>query len=488
MSVTQDFLDRFGLNGNSASNFVADNLKGADDGELFCEDIWDEAVSRSSQPKPGSTELDVQTRSSYSEDGGFGLRRVVDGSYGYQFSTEFTQSAVPEAGTNLRAVFGVPPTTLFPAPASTAQSFYGSKNPLTEMSYEDKFALMERIDDYVRTLDPRVRKVDVSLTGSISKVLIVRPDGFMADDIRPQVQLRISVQVEENGRVESSGSAIGGRTTYAAVTGETQWKHHANVALSAALKMLEAVPCPSGEMPVVLGNGWAGVLLHEAIGHPLEGDANAEQRSNFHNKMGQMVAAKGLTIVDDGTTPDARGALNFDDEGTPTEKTTLIEDGKLVGLMHDRISARKLGAQPTGSGRRENFRFPVLPRMRNTYLENGNASADDIIANTSHGIYITDFGGGQVNSATGQFVFEAKFAMLIENGKLTQPLKGAMLIGNPYEALKHMDMVGDNLEYDSGVGTCGKQGQSLPVNLGQPTLRLMGGVSVGGTEQEEGDS
>ena len=480
MSVTQDFLDRFGLSAVAATNLVADSLKGADDGELYCEDVWDEAVSRSSQPKPGSAELDIQTNSSYSEDGGFGLRRVVDGNFGYQFATDFTANAVKDAGLNLRAVFGVSPNTLFPAPQSTAQAFYGSANPLTEMSYEDKFALLEQIDDYARSQDPRVRRVNVALIGSLSKVLIVRPDGFMADDIRPQVQLRITIQVEEDGRTEAGSSAIGGRTTYADITTEANWKHHVGVALSAAVKMLKAEPCPSGEMPVVLGNGWAGVLLHEAIGHPLEGDANAEKTSNFHNKMGQKVASDGVTIVDSGHDQDARGALNFDDEGTPTEVTTLIEDGKLVGLMHDRISARKLGTKSTGSGRRESFRHPVLPRMRNTFMQNGDMPPEDIISQTKNGIYITDFSGGSVQSATGQFVFNAKFAMLIENGKLTTPLKGGTLIGNPYEALMHMDMIGNDLEYDAGVGMCGKQGQSLPVNLGQPTLRLMGGVAVGG--------
>lgn len=482
MSIGQDFLDRMGLSANAATALVADSLKGADDGELFLEDIYQEAVSRSSQPKAGSDKLDIQTNSSYNEDGGFGLRRIVDGTFGYQFSTDITAQAVKDAGHNLQTVFGTSPNAMYAPPKATSHAFYPGKNPLDEMTYAEKFALLEQIDTYARSLDSRVRRVSISLTGSISNVLIVRPDGFMADDTRPQVQLRISVQVEENGRIEESGSAVGGRTTYAAVTTPAQWKHHTGVALSAALKMLKAVPCPSGTMPVVLGNGWAGVLLHEAIGHPLEGDANAEKRSNFYNKMGQMVASKGVTIVDDGTNQDARGALNFDDEGTPTEKTTLIEDGKLVGLMHDRISARKLGATPTGSGRRETFRHPVLPRMRNTYMENGEHSPEDIIKATKEGVYITDFGGGQVNSATGQFVFEAKFAMKIENGELTTPLKGAMLIGNPYEALKHMDMVGNDLAFDTGVGTCGKQGQSLPVNLGQPTLRLMGGVSVGGTE------
>ncbi len=481
MSVTNDFLDRFGVNAAAATNLVADSLKGADDGELFCEEIWDEAVSRSSQPKPGSTDLDVQTSSSYSEDGGFGLRRVVDGNYGYQFATDFSTSAIKEAGSNLNAVFGVSPHTLFPAPQVSAQSFYGSANPLTEMSYEDKFALLEQVDNYARAQDSRVRRVTVALIGSMSKVLIVRPDGFMCEDIRPLVQLRISVQIEENGRTEAGSSALGGRTTYADIIADVHWKHHVGVALSAANNMLNAVPCPSGEMPVVLGPGWAGVLLHEAIGHPLEGDANAEKTSNFHNKMGQMVAAKGVTIVDSGMDQNARGALNFDDEGTATEKTTLIEDGKLVGLMHDRISARKLGAVSTGSGRRENFRFPVLPRMRNTYLENGQMTPEDIISQTQNGVYITDFSGGSVQSATGQFVFNAKFAFLIENGKLTKPLKGATLMGDPYKALMHMDMIGNDLAYDAGVGMCGKQGQSLPVNLGQPTLRLMGGVAVGGT-------
>jgi TldD protein len=337
----------------------------------------------------------------------------------------------------------------------------------------------EKIDGYLRGKDPRVRQVSASLSADWQAVMIVRADGYTATDFRPLVRMNISVTVEENKRMERGSFGCGGRAGYLDYTGE--WQNGADEALRQALVNLESIPAPAGEFPVVCGAGWPAVLLHEAVGHGLEGDFNRKKTSVFSGFMGQMVAAKGVTVVDDGTLQGRRGSLNIDDEGTPSQRNVLIEDGKLVGLMQDRLNARLMGVKPTGNGRRESYAHKPLPRMTNTMMLNGNYSEEEIIASVKNGIYAPHFGGGQVDITNGKFVFSASEAYKIEDGKVTRPIKGATLIGQGIEVMKKISMIGNNTKLDLGVGTCGKDGQGVPVGVGQPSL-LISSMTVGGTE------
>ena len=337
------------------------------------------------------------------------------------------------------------------------------------------------MDNYLRGKDPRVKQVSVSLSGQWQAVNIIKPDGRMACDIRPLVRLNVSVIAESNGRRETGTSGAGGRVGYADSRARGSWKKLADEALGQALANLEAVPAPAGEMQVVLGPGWCGVLLHEAIGHGLEGDFNRKKTSAFSGLMGKRVAAKGVTVVDDGTLSNRRGSLSIDDEGTPPGRTVLIEDGILTGYMQDRLNARLMGMKATGNGRRESFAHQPMPRMTNTYMLGGKVKPEDIIASVKRGIYAAHLGGGQVDITSGKFVFSASEAYLIENGKIAAPVKGATLIGNGPDILTKVKAVGNDMALDDGIGTCGKGGQSVPVGVGQPTL-LIDGLTVGGTQ------
>jgi len=356
---------------------------------------------------------------------------------------------------------------------------YRDVDPIESLPADAKVALLEKLERKCRALDPRITQVMASLGGEYEVVLIARADGAISADVRPLVRLSVQVIAEANGRRESGSSGGGGRSDYSHFTDEAI-ERYARQAVSQALTNLEARPAPAGTMTVVLGPGWPGVLLHEAVGHGLEGDFNRKGSSAFSGRLGQRVASPGVTVVDDGTLPGRRGSLTVDDEGTPTQRTVLIEDGVLRGYMQDSLNARLLGMALTGNARRESFAHVTLPRMTNTYMLAGSHDPKEIIASVPRGIYATNFGGGQVDITSGKFVFSAAEAYLIENGRVTQPVKGATLIGNGPDVLTRVTMIGNDLELDAGIGTCGKEGQSVPVGVGQPTLKIEG-LTVGGT-------
>jgi TldD protein len=360
-------------------------------------------------------------------------------------------------------------------------ALYPALDPVDALDNADKVAVLRRIDALVRALDSRVQQVVVSLTGGVDTVLVARSDGVLAGDVRPLVRMNVQVIVEHHGRRESGFAGFGGRYSYAELLADDKPEKFAREALRQALVNLEAVEAPAGVMPVVLGHGWPGVLLHEAVGHGLEGDFNRKGTSTYAGRLGEQVAARGVTIVDDGTLAGRRGSLNIDDEGTPTACTTLIEDGVLVGYMQDTLNARLMGMAPTGNGRRESFAHLVLPRMTNTYMRPGSHDPDEIIRSVKKGLYAVNFGGGQVDITSGKYVFSATEAYLIEDGRVTAPVKGATLIGNGPDTMRRVTMVGHDLALDEGVGICGKDGQSVPVGVGQPTL-LVSELTVGGTQ------
>jgi TldD protein len=358
-------------------------------------------------------------------------------------------------------------------------ALYAAGDPISSLKDAEKVSLLERLETIAHAADPRVKEVMAHIAGTWEVILVARSDGHMAADVRPLVRVSITVIMEENGRREQGSSGGGGRFDYAHFNDE-RLREYAHNAVHQASINLAAKPAPAGEMTIVLGPGWPGILLHEAVGHGLEGDFNRKGSSTFAGRIGQRVAAKGVTVVDDGTLPDRRGSLTIDDEGNPTQRTVLIEDGILVGYLQDSLNARLMGMAPTGNGRRESFAHLPLPRMTNTMMMNGNHDPQEIIRSVKNGIYAANFGGGQVDITSGKFVFSTAEAYLIENGKITTPVKGATLIGNGPDAMMRVSMIGNDLALDPGVGTCGKDGQSVPVGVGQPTLRI-DGLTVGGT-------
>ncbi|MEO7826805.1 MAG: metallopeptidase TldD-related protein, partial [Allosphingosinicella sp.] len=365
-------------------------------------------------------------------------------------------------------------------PRRTNSALYTDSDPLSLIPFARKVALCQQIDAAARARDPRVVQATVSLAGSWSVIEIVRPDGFVAHDVRPQVRLNVQLVLEQNGRRESGYHGLGGRYLYDRLFEEATWSRAIDIALAQGLANLESVDAPAGEMTVVLGPGWPGVLLHEAIGHGLEGDFNRKGTSAFSGRIGERVAAPGVTVVDDGSIADRRGSLSIDDEGTPTQCTTLIEDGILKGYIHDRLNARLMGVEPTGNGRRQSFAHAPMPRMTNTFMLGGKEDPGEILARAGNGIYARSFGGGQVDITSGKFVFSCTEAYLIENGRLGAPIKGATLIGDGPTVLTKVAGIGNDMALDEGVGVCGKAGQSVPAGVGQPTL-LIDGLTVGGT-------
>jgi TldD protein len=468
---TLSLLDRAGLDRGAARRHLARGLEGADDGELFLEYKQSEMLAFDNGRLKQAT---------YDTAQGFGLRAVKDEAVGYAHASDLSEAAIARAADAVRAVKGGYSGTYAAAPARTNVQLYGDENPLGEPTFESKVKLLETIDAYARARDPRVRQVTVSFGASWQVVEILRTDGNEYRDVRPLVRVNVSVVVGDGNRQEVGSYGYGGREGFDPFLDETQWKHAVEEAVRQGLVNLEAVPAPAGEMDVVLGPGWPGVMLHEAVGHGLEGDFNRKKTSAFAGLMGQQVAAKGVTVVDDGTLSKRRGSLTIDDEGTPTGRTTLIEDGILVGYMQDRQNARLMDMAPTGNGRRESYAHVVMPRMTNTYMTAGEHDPKEIIASVKNGIYAVNFGGGQVDITSGKYVFNVTEAYRIENGKLGAPLKGAMLIGNGPTDLKRVSMIGNDLKLDTGVGTCGKDGQGVPVGVGQPTLR-MDRITVGGT-------
>ncbi len=415
---------------------------------------------------------------------GVGVRAVSGEKQGFAYSDEILLPALLDAAVAARAIARSGGDAAMPLTWTDrrALTLYDPLDPLASLPDADKVALLERVEVEARRQDPRVKQVMASLAGVQEAVLVVRSDGVIAADIRPLVRLNVNVIVEANGRREQGSAGGGGRTSYQHFFDQDTALSYAHEAVRQALVNLEAGDAPAGSMTVVLGSGWPGILLHEAIGHGLEGDFNRKGTSAFAGRIGQKVAAPEVTVVDDGTLPGRRGSLNVDDEGTPTQCTVLIENGVLKGYMQDTMNARLMGVQPTGNGRRESYAHLPMPRMTNTYMLAGRHDPQEIIASVDKGLYAVNFGGGQVDITSGKFVFSASEAYLIENGKITRPVKGATLIGNGPDVLTRVSMVGNDMKLDTGVGTCGKDGQSVPVGVGQPTLRI-DGLTVGGTQE-----
>ncbi|MGV8941679.1 MAG: metalloprotease TldD [Lysobacter sp.] len=429
-----------------------------------------------------SVEDGIVKDGAHSIEQGVGVRAISGEKTGFAYSDEINSAALIAASTSARAIArdGNSVTTRSLV-RSNARALYAPADPIDSLGNEDKVEALRRIDKLVRAADPRVKQVVVSLAGGVDTVLIARSDGVLAADVRPLVRFNVQVIVEQNGRRESGYTGGGGRYSYAELLADGKPERWGREALRQALVNLEAVDAPAGVMPVVLGNGWPGVLLHEAVGHGLEGDFNRKGTSTYAGRMGQRVAAPGVSIVDDGTLPGRRGSLNIDDEGTRTECTPLIEDGVLVGYMQDTLNARLMGMNPTGNGRRESFAHLPMPRMTNTYMLAGKHDPEEMIRSVKKGLYAVNFGGGQVDITSGKYVFSATEAYLIEDGRITAPVKGATLIGNGPETMQKVRMIGHDLALDEGVGVCGKDGQSVPVGVGQPSL-LIDGITVGGTQ------
>ncbi len=427
-----------------------------------------------------SLEEGIVKSGTFNIDRGVGVRAVSGEKQAYAYSDDISLDALDEAALAVRAIGRQGVSTSVPlAQRGAARTLYALADPIGSLSESAKVALLERLERLARARDPRVTQVMASLAGEHETILIARSDGLVAADVRPLVRVSITVIVEADGRREQGHSGGGGRFDYAYFD-DAVLDRYAGEAVAQALLNLAARDAPAGTMTVVLGNGWPGILLHEAIGHGLEGDFNRKGTSAFSSRIGKRVAAPGVTVVDDGTLPNRRGSLNVDDEGNPTQRTVLIEDGILKGYMQDRLNAGLMRVAPTGNGRRESFAHLPMPRMTNTIMLAGTHDHDEIIASVKSGLYAANFGGGQVDITSGKFVFSAAEAWMIEDGKLTTPVKGATLIGNGPDALTRVSMIGNNLALDSGVGTCGKDGQSVPVGVGQPTLRI-DGLTVGGT-------
>jgi TldD protein len=472
LALTDDlFFNRAGLDRSRIEHLARESLAGADDGELFLEHSQSEALSFD----------DGQLKSaSFDTSQGFGLRAVSGETAGYAHASELSEAAIRRAGETVKAVRSGQGGTMAEPPQGTNRSLYTGDNPLAQVEFGVKVKLLADIDAYARGSDPRVRQVMASVAGTWQAVQILRADGARVADVRPLVRLNVTVVVGEGDRMESGSFGQGGRTAYELLLEPATGRAAVDEALRQALVNLDSVPAPAGEMPVILGPGWPGILLHEAIGHGLEGDFNRKKTSAFAGLLGQRVASPGVTVVDDGTIAGRRGSLTVDDEGTPSQCTTLIEDGILTGYIQDRQNARLMGMRPTGNGRRQSFAHSPMPRMTNTYMLAGKHAPDDILRSVKKGLYAVNFGGGQVDITSGKFVFSASEAYLIEDGRIGPAVKGATLIGNGPDVLTRVSMVGNDMALDTGIGTCGKDGQGVPVGVGQPTLKI-DSLTVGGT-------
>ncbi|WP_210530213.1 metalloprotease TldD [Rubellimicrobium arenae] len=461
----EDLLDR-----DAALSRLNEAVAGADDGELFLERRRAEML--------GFDDGRLKT-ASFDASEGFGLRAVKGETAGYAHSTTIDEPALARAVATARLAVGAGGGTLAAPPPRTNRKLYGDIDPIDDAAFALKVDTLREIDAFARALDPRVVQVSASLSASHQEVAILRPEGDLVTDIRPMSRLNISVIVEENGRREAGGHGSGGRHGLLGLIDRGTWEATAREALRIALVNLKAKAAPAGVMDVVLGPGWPGILLHEAVGHGLEGDFNRKGTSAFAGLMGQQVAARGVTVLDDGTIPDRRGSITVDDEGTPSNRTVLIEDGILVGYMQDRQNARLMGVKPTGNGRRESFAHIPMPRMTNTYMLAGDADPASMVASLKDGIYAVGFGGGQVDITSGKFVFSCTEAYRVRNGQVQEPVKGATLIGDGATALKQIRAIGNDMQLDPGIGNCGKAGQWVPVGVGQPSL-MIGGLTVGG--------
>ncbi|KHA64964.1 metalloprotease TldD [Sphingomonas sp. Ant20] len=473
MTIAADprsFLYRDTLDPEQAQALTAKALAKADDGELYLQYRKAEAF--------GFDDGRLKT-ASYDTSSGFGLRAVSGEMTAFAHSNEMTPAAIRRAAETMALIEPGVAAKAGP-PQGTNRHRYTAADPLDLVPFADKVNLCQTIDAAARARDPRVAQVSVSLSGTWSVVEIVRADGFIATDVRPLVRLNVSIVAEQNGRRETGSYGIGGRYLYTDLFQPETYNRAIDEALSQALVNLESIAAPAGEMTVLLGNGWPGILLHEAIGHGLEGDFNRKGTSAFSGRIGERVAAEGVTVVDDGSLQDGRGSLTIDDEGTPTRETVLIEDGILKGYMQDRLNARLMGVEATGNGRRESYAHAPMPRMTNTFMKAGNDDPAELLSRVKKGIFAKAFGGGQVDIVSGKFVFSCTEAYLVEDGKLGAPIKGATLIGDGPSSLTKVRGIGNDFALDEGIGMCGKGGQSVPAGVGQPTL-LVDGLTVGGT-------
>ena len=476
------FLEKLGLSESSVVAEIKNALHGADDGELFCELKLTEVLS---------FEDNKIKDASYSDNAGFGLRAVVNDLTGYAHSSEWSAAALKRAVSTVRGVLKgynfsnniAEPHTMSAAPSGTNHHLYGVENPIDVIPFGDKVKLLSAMNDYARKSDEKVKQFSGTIAMNWQVIMIMRADGAVFTDIRPLARVNMSVMMaDKDGRRESGGYGYGGRGDIVELFDNQKWQGAIDEAVRQARTNLTAVATPAGETTVVLGPGWPGILLHEAVGHGLEGDFNRKETSAFTGKIGNRVAAPGVTVYDDGTMSGRRGSLNIDDEGSPTQSNLLIEDGILKGYMQDRQNARLMKKNATGNCRRESYAHVPMPRMTNTFMTAGQHDPAEIIASVKNGVYAVNFGGGQVDITNGKFVFSCTESYLIENGKITKPLKGATLIGNGPESLKYISMIGNDMQLDTGIGTCGKNGQGVPVGVGQPTIKLdkmvVGGTSV----------
>ncbi|MBJ3777680.1 TldD/PmbA family protein [Acuticoccus mangrovi] len=470
--MSDDLFERHGLDIARAGALVDEALTGADDGELFLEHRTSESLVFD-DGRMKSAAFDVSD--------GFGLRAVAGEAVAVAHSSDVTEDALSRAVASVGVVGHNRAGTLDVAPAGTNRRLYADLDPIAAPDFVDKAALLATVDAYARAKDARVRQVSVSLTAERQVVNILRAGGHRLADVRPLVRFTVTIMVGEGDRQETGTYGCGGREPFARFLADGHWQRGVDEALRRALVNLEAVPAPAGTFDVVLGPGWPGILLHEAVGHGLEGDFNRRKTSAFAGLMGEKVAASGVTVVDDGTHPDRRGSLTIDDEGTPSHETVLIEDGRLVGYMQDRQNARLMGMLPTGNGRRQSYAHTIMPRMTNTIMRSGDHDPEEIRAGVKDGLYMVSFGGGQVDITSGKFVFSCTEGYRIRDGKIAEPVKGAMLIGNGPDALTRITAVGNDMALDDGIGTCGKAGQWVPVGVGQPTIRI-NEMTVGGTE------
>ena len=429
-----------------------------------------------------SLEEGIVKTGSFSIDQGVGVRAVSGEKTAFAYSDDISKASLMDAARTVRTIGAAAKGGRVKVPThkvASSRSLYGGLDPIASLNSSEKVALLGRVEQMARAKDPRVIQVMAGLASEYDVVMVVRADGTLAADVRPLVRLSVTVIAEQNGRREV-GSAGGGGRFGLGHFDDALAQSYVDEAVQCALTNLDARPAPAGEMSVVLGSGWPGILLHEAIGHGLEGDFNRKGSSAFSGRIGQRVAAKGVTVLDDGTLPDRRGSLNVDDEGNPSQSNVLIEDGILKGYIQDNMNARLMGVKPTGNGRRESYAHVPMPRLTNTYMLGGDKPPEEIVASLKKGLYAVNFGGGQVDITSGKFVFSASQAFWVENGKIQYPVKGATLVGNGPDALTRVSLIGNDMQLDPGVGTCGKEGQSVPVGVGQPTLRI-DGLTVGGT-------
>ena len=467
-----EFLKNTDLTLNRAEKIVSDTLNNCDDGELYLEETNTESIILDDNKIKNSN---------YSTDSGYGFRAVTGDVVAYSHSNEISEQSLINSSKNLASTH-IKSSGMYDFEIKkTNQKFYKDLDPIETKSLASKIELLKSMNEYARSRDSSVKQVTANFLGEKKNIEILRNGGELLKDNRPLVRINVSIMVEKNGKKETGIYGVGGRESYDHFLKDENWKKICDEAYRIANTNLESKPSPAGEMKVVLGPGWPAILIHEAVGHGLEGDFNRKKTSVFHNLVGQKVASDGVTIIDDGTIDKRRGSLNIDDEGTPTEKTILIENGILKNFMQDRLNARLMKTKSTGNGRRESYKHVIMPRMRNTIMLNGKNTQEEMIKSVDHGIFAVSFGGGQVDITSGKFVFNCTEAYEIKNGKIGSPLKGATLIGDGPSSLKEILMVGNDMMLDPGIGTCGKAGQGVPVGVGQPSL-LIDKMTVGGTQ------